>query len=339
MKLVVLSDFHIHDYKQMTHFVNGQNSRLEELLNCLNKLVEKVNSYEPDRIIFLGDLFHVKGFIKPSVAIRTFDILKNLKAPVYAIDGNHDLENEGGISALDILKYLNPMNKVFHKPALEDGFLFIPYFSEKHKFIETLVDFRGTYDFVCSHEMIMQKNMFMKANEILVSEISSILDGSVIFNGHIHEPYAYQNLINVGSPFKHSFNDVGREANFLVYDTDNKSWFFDSVNDIEFISVDSPLFDTKKITGNYVCVEVFEGETGKMIVEKVKLFKPKGLKVKLKKYEIIDKINTANNIKKIDLNTIVLEIIKTRYADKNTEQLLSLYDDIMEEVINEIKIY
>ena len=71
VKAVHLTDTHL------GHFRGGEN---------LQKIVCEINTLDPEVVFFTGDLLDSKIQLKPESMIP----LKNLKAPIYFVEGNHD---------------------------------------------------------------------------------------------------------------------------------------------------------------------------------------------------------------------------------------------------------
>jgi len=80
--LVHLSDIHIRF-----------GSRHDEFRTVLQRTVEDIKTLKPRRIIFTGDLFHIKINLSPTAVEIAGEFLRNLSkiAPVDVILGNHDL--------------------------------------------------------------------------------------------------------------------------------------------------------------------------------------------------------------------------------------------------------
>jgi len=81
-QIVHLSDIHIRF-----------GSRHEEFRTVLNRTVDDIKTLKPRRIVFTGDLFHIKINLSPIAVELAGDFLKKLSeiAPVDVILGNHDL--------------------------------------------------------------------------------------------------------------------------------------------------------------------------------------------------------------------------------------------------------
>ena len=99
VKAVHLTDTHL------GHFRGGKN---------LQKIVNIINEQKPDVVFFTGDLLDSKYQLKP----ESMDPLKNVTAPIYFVEGNHD--EYTGVDA--IKDYLRSMNvKVMDNEIAEWG--------------------------------------------------------------------------------------------------------------------------------------------------------------------------------------------------------------------------
>lgn len=86
LKIVVAADTHFSEMSGASHAKN---------------LVKRINALQPDVVLFPGDIIddNVKPFLDKGIP----DILKQIKAPVYASLGNHDREKAG----VDLIQIFN----------------------------------------------------------------------------------------------------------------------------------------------------------------------------------------------------------------------------------------
>jgi len=334
MKLAIFSDIHIHDYKSLASYANGFNSRLLELFDHLSALVDDINSQKPDLVIFLGDIFDIKGVVKPSVGIEVFDILSRLEAPIYAIAGNHDMEADNIQStSVNFIKYLNINNKVFNQPTLIDDMLFVPYVKTKTEFLDILIKYKDKFQYLFSHQLILPNYLYNKSEEILYQDIMNIAGSIYIFNGHNHASFTHHRLYNVGSPFKHNFNDCDRDACYLIFNTDNKQAEFRTVNKIEFVKVNESNYTTTAVKDKYVQLTVTKNKNSHNHIEKIKSAGAKGLKVRY-----LPEQKTTKGKVKADINTLddlITSIIKHNFDEHQQVLLFDALNLIMREVNNE----
>jgi len=93
---LIISDVHCHDWSQFSKIdEDGVNSRLRIILNETERHAAELISRGGDTMVIAGDLFHVRGSIKPSVmnpVMESFQRICDQGVQIAAIAGNHDLE-------------------------------------------------------------------------------------------------------------------------------------------------------------------------------------------------------------------------------------------------------
>ncbi|WPH68522.1 metallophosphoesterase [Stenotrophomonas phage BUCTxx99] len=103
--ILIFSDPHYHDFTQFSTInAKGLNSRLADTLRATAEAYKHLQSLEGKHAICAGDIFHVRGKVKPSVLNPTSEMFRKLQfgagLHTYAISGNHDLETDSS-SALN----------------------------------------------------------------------------------------------------------------------------------------------------------------------------------------------------------------------------------------------
>ena len=97
--ILIFSDPHYHDFSQFSTInEKGLNSRLADTLRATGEAYKALRAAGGVRAICAGDIFHVRGKVKPSVLNPTADLFHTLHYGAgyrtYAISGNHDLETD-----------------------------------------------------------------------------------------------------------------------------------------------------------------------------------------------------------------------------------------------------
>jgi len=94
-KIIILSDLHIKN-----------NVRHDEYLKYFGYIKEQLLRYEPDYVLFCGDLFHSKTTLSPDSFTYAYKFLKMLSicpnTQVVVLAGNHDM-NEKNLDKLDAI--------------------------------------------------------------------------------------------------------------------------------------------------------------------------------------------------------------------------------------------
>lgn len=97
--ILIFSDPHYHDFTQFSTInANGLNSRLADTLRATVEAYKYLEREGGKEAICAGDIFHVRGKVKPSVLNPTSELFRKLQfgagKHTYAISGNHDLETD-----------------------------------------------------------------------------------------------------------------------------------------------------------------------------------------------------------------------------------------------------
>lgn len=260
---VLLADVHCHSWSAFsTVNEDGVNSRLRIILNEIIRAAEVLKTTGGNVMVIAGDLFHVRGSVKPSVmnpVAETFQKVSDMGITVYALAGNHDLEGNdadklgNAMQTLGSIKGFHPITEPTRVETKDGTRIFLlPWYSK-------LDELR--------HEM----NVFLPAGEhdcIIHAPINGVVKGipdigltpeeiadfgfNRVFGGHFHNHVDFLNRVwSIGATAHQTWNDPGSTAGFmLVYD-----------DHVEHIPTQAPLFvDLTKpehitpilIKGNYV---------------------------------------------------------------------------------------
>jgi len=97
--ILIFSDPHYHDFTQFSTInAKGLNSRLADTLRATAQAYKHLDRAGGNQAICAGDIFHVRGKVKPSVLNPTSEMFRKLQfgagLHTYAISGNHDLETD-----------------------------------------------------------------------------------------------------------------------------------------------------------------------------------------------------------------------------------------------------
>jgi DNA repair exonuclease SbcCD nuclease subunit len=116
MKFLHISDTHL-GYQQY-----GLRERVQDFFDVFKQALEIAKEEKVEFIIHTGDLFHTK---RPDneVLIQTIKLIKDVKIPIYAIEGNHDKEGHirNSDSPLEILKEATQMKIVRSAVQVNDS--------------------------------------------------------------------------------------------------------------------------------------------------------------------------------------------------------------------------
>lgn len=286
--LVFVSDIHAHAFKSHSTITpEGINSRLADIVKALTDSVTFAIIHHAEAIIIPGDLFHVRGVMKPSILNRISECLKEAVfqgIDIHIIPGNHDMEHlSGGDTSVDSLGEIVFVDSdatygvnVWKNPVTQliggRHVLFIPYIHDVEEFKEVLRRefIIGHHEVVVCHQGIddFRPNAGIPSTGITSSLLRDIVgDFTYVFAGHYHEPKRDEKIISCGALVQHDFGDKGDRGLWLL---DYNGASFHPVNSPKFITIDSERA-FEPIKGNYIRIKstnIKEAEKMKAMVEK-----------------------------------------------------------------------
>lgn len=297
----VLSDVHFHDWHFGSHVgPDGVNSRLQHTIDAMKEAVDKLRSYGGKDLVITGDLFHVRGAIKPSVYNPVYEMFKEFSdngIRVFAIPGNHDLETESSSSignSFNSFKSINnffifdewdsiPLLNPLSRSSPTENAIFLPW-QENMTEIEKVGDYCKKY--------LNTENATLFCH-IGLSEVVDGLQGVTsattlveifggirnVFSGHFHNhKHFYVNyagkrsdVYSVGALTHQSFRDINSQAGFVIVENVNTVTHYTShapqfveYNNYDFING----LDLSFIYNNYIrigsSVDLLEEENTKI---------------------------------------------------------------------------
>jgi DNA repair exonuclease SbcCD nuclease subunit len=264
MKILFISDLHFHAYKAHSEIVGGINSRLAEIASPVRAAFES-NADICDLCVIAGDIFHVRGSIKPSVQNFVADLLSEMAMmiPILIVPGNHDMEDyKTGQTSVGMFDFIPDVSVVTAPQVLElDGqkIITIPY-------IHKVDEFKGVFEGLSAeadadtitvlHQGIdTYRPEGMPESGVTPSYLMKHNAGYT-FSGHYHGPEVTKRIVNVGAVCQHSFGDVGITRGCFVFDTEAKEAKFTSLAQYcpQFVDLDEDVPEGCK--GNFVRVRV-----------------------------------------------------------------------------------
>lgn len=229
MKALVLSDIHVHNYKQFNREPFGRLKNTIKVIRYAFKLAE-ANGIQ--YILHSGDLFDQFGTISVVAVneiVKCFkEMFEKYKIEWVSISGNHDYATKNtfdvpGITAQEFLTTL------FHHYHLIDNFHYslngiticgIPYFENIGDFwqsVESFISINASKKYLMMHQTVWPDNEIVPDDLDYNDERLKSFD--LILNGHIHHPLQVsEKFINVGTPLHRDAGDVGTDKGFWFLD-------------------------------------------------------------------------------------------------------------------------
>lgn len=213
MKILIFSDMHISD--------RGSMMKAGERLDYIDKTFDWIHNIALelgcDEIINGGDLTSSDSLSSTENAclVRNMDKLSSV-GTTYHVLGNHERTDSRGdytsIEALDGFKG-HILVRGYPTQLIRDNksILLVPYGCE-----DRIKDF-GAIDYAVTHTEYLPKGSMFQGRDL-----NEIKDIGLVFNGHIHDPSAFDNVVIIGSALGSNFGDNYKTARpgIIILDTE-----------------------------------------------------------------------------------------------------------------------
>lgn len=200
-------------------FVGDIHAVPEELDDCyaLRALVEKIVVEQGvDIVVLLGDSYHTHNIIRAEVMAFYRQWFKEwkLRAKIVALVGNHDYAGEG--HPVHAMMIHEDQIKVIDKPCQLGAVLFMPYYSDRVKFVDDANRFPESRVLVCHQTFVGSRyeNGFLAEDGVDVTRIPQ----DTVISGHIHTPQSFDHVTYIGAPRWRSLSDANIDRAIWLYD-------------------------------------------------------------------------------------------------------------------------
>ena len=169
IKVRVLSDLHVHAFKQFANYRGSDNSRRLEILERLDSIVSSPDITNFDLLIIAGDIFHEKTKIDVVSVVEVEKIISKSKIPILMCSGNHD-QTYSGYSSLatiatntpfQIDKNLYPGNVAYY-----DTYAVVTDPDTDFKLLFNAVPYNSFFEYATGADTLGKK---MGIDEVLIS--------------------------------------------------------------------------------------------------------------------------------------------------------------------------
>mgnify|MGYP002400813843 CR=1 FL=1 len=216
MKICVIGDLHI------------KKKNLSLWDHILQELLEIIKNEKIDMLISTGDTLdtHERIDLRSLCAAKNFYLTLAQKCQVYVLVGNHDRENNRDYLS-DIHPFVGLSSATLHiiaQPKVVTAenvrFMFVPYVP-RGQFSEALLSCGYNVEKPDENRPYLifahQEFRGCKMNSV-VSQKGDPWDPKLptIISGHIHEYEQINNIIYVGTPFQHDYNESTDKGLFLL---------------------------------------------------------------------------------------------------------------------------
>lgn len=276
---LLVSDLHCHAWSAFaTVNERGVNSRLQIILDELERAADELVKAGGNCMFLAGDVFHVRGSIAPSVFNPTFETFVRIAKKgihVRAIPGNHDLEGKDTTAIGNAFQQLENIGnfEVITEPRLVKvvettvpGVFMVPWQANKAKLREVIAGIQSIPDIATeNYDLILHVGIDGMLDGVPDSGLSAKEVASWgfkrVFAGdyHNHRKADGLEVISIGATTHQTWSDIGTKAGFLlVYPNEVKyhaSW---APSFVEITDEDDPDEIPLIVDGNYVRVRGFK---------------------------------------------------------------------------------
>lgn len=237
----LLSDQHCHAWSAFsTVLPSGLNSRLQIILDEMQRAADELKAVGGDTMVFAGDLFHQRGSIDPEVFNPVFDAIERIThrdIKIIAIPGNHDLKGQDATSLGNAMQKLDAVLgvEVLTHPTVfeETGVLMVPWIQKLDRLKAELLALAEAHD---------KAGTIAKTDLVLHAGINGVITGLPdhgleapwltrlgfrrVFAGHYHAHKIMEagRVVSIGATTQQTWSDVGTKAGFLIVEPDRFSY-------------------------------------------------------------------------------------------------------------------
>ena len=275
-KYVVISDIHAHNWSLFSSTLpSGVNSRLQFILDEMERAAELGLKENAQFMVIAGDLFHLRGVIDPEVLNPVRSTIENIlhKMDILAIPGNHDLKSRDTKELSSAIQNMNGWAikgddgqtrsfRVINKPTALDfkgaKLGFVPWCYEKEGVLEGLNYLKSQPEHekmdVFIHYGIDGVLPIISGDELTPKELIDF-GFNRVFAGHYHNHKTFHGgICSIGAIAHHNWGDINSRAGFLIIDSDDKDILYIPSKAPNFVDISGMDEDSLIMScqGNYV---------------------------------------------------------------------------------------
>lgn len=353
MKIVCFSDLHAHNFHQFDKVSDETGShRLDQIIQTLVSIRDFCSSNGISKVIFSGDLFHVRSKVSTIVYNSVYDTVKSFYS--HGVDefimvvGNHDQADnsdvpEHSLHAFNDLQGVYVYGDLSVHTVMENGkesgvtVVAAPY-SKNTERVKSYINSLDQSDIGSSSILAFHLGIsggFVGNGMYPMSEAFSVEDlrpdlFKYVVGGHFHKRQFLGDLPNAfycGAPIQHDFGDEGEDKGFVLIDTD-KRW------NVTFVSINNAKFYTYKTVPSESCLiqhsqkgDYLRFQLSEKEVDHLKAIAPESLNYKLE----LKKDYVEENRVDVKIGMSFSEIIK-KYAEEFKPEAVDVGLRILQEI-------
>ena len=257
----LVSDTHNHPWTQFAITLpDGINSRLQTILDETYRAAQAVKALGGKHLFHAGDLFHVRGEIKPSVLNPTKDLYKKLVAEgfeVIILAGNHDLEGKESTRIGSAVTALEDVGcTIINEPTIIE--LAPTHHVCMMPWVNKLEELKAQIERIAARAAAGTGTASgFDVDLILHAPVDGVIAGlpdhgltapwlashgfSKVLSGHYHNHKALgDEVFSIGALTHHTWGDIGSKAGFVTIDDGGKV-IYNASHAPQFIELDSSI--------------------------------------------------------------------------------------------------
>ena len=183
------------------------------------KFVESFQGFKT--LIIIGDLFHSPDSVKWDCLLTVHDFFDRFDRDVILLAGNHDHVFYKNPKAT--IRIFKRYASVMEKPCKVGLEYWVPSLPEEDfiSYVTNNIPDRKEGTVLYMHQMIHQLRLNDKVPVSSSIKIEHLEPFEWVFNGHLHKPQVIPPIVNVGTPWQHSFAEAGQQKFMWLYDGKN----------------------------------------------------------------------------------------------------------------------
>lgn len=271
------SDSHFHNWSAFaSETEEGLNSRLAIQLSEARRAYTMLKNEGGDTAIHAGDLFHVRGNLKPSVLNAVNDFFRDMADEGFEtaiLSGNHDLETNVSKSLTSAVsavrrKGVEPVNYVATFP--ETRTIMVPWHPGTVELMETLEGIMGSFPDYRQYDLIIHAPV----NDVLINIPNTGLNAETlgglgfkrVFAGHYHNHKSFCDgkVYSIGALCHQTWGDVESQAGFMLVWPDKVKFVASSAPQFVRLPVGADDEDMLICDGNYVRADIEDPTPARM---------------------------------------------------------------------------
>ena len=313
-KIILYADLHIHHHQSDWR-------RVDDAIEVLEWIRQEAINRDIKKVWFLGDFFHVRGYMYPTVVNRSLQALQKFKdsgIELNLLTGNHDMPGRYTTKHSSI-NVFGSMATIIDQPMMETienySFYWLPY-------IERLDQCRWALNKIAESKDQNTKAILLghldihgayyhthvpSTHGITVDEIKNTFD--MIITGHYHTRQTIGNITYIGSPYQQNFGEANEKKGFMIFDNGNLEFVENTFSPV-YLSIKSSEIN-ESIRNNYVTITVEDSNSLVEVRDAASKYLPRNITIKVDRTSIEEDRNiVALDSDTKDVNSMLKEWVK-----------------------------